>query len=120
MIKQQNFKEEYNVLCIYKSGEYSFEGFPCVGSKFCLKDVMGNEIPDSFISITQIEYMRLKRGFRSYIEIRVFTSPITAYTAFLYCRNRRVLNNIALAISLRGRLKRNFLKNEWFGEPYNR
>lgn len=101
---------------IYLSKTLRYEGTVTLGSKLCLRDKNGMEITATFIPVEQIEFMKMHAN---KLEIRVFPSIVSSYTAYLIMR-RKPMKKLALDIADRVRLKKRFLFNEWRGTPYLR
>ena len=101
-------------ICIIENRKY--EGEIVLDTKLYLKDKEGNEIYETLIPLEKIEYMKLHRN---KLELRVFPSFISSYTAFIFL-NRKKLKKLAKTISERTGMKKKFLLNEWHGDIYLR
>ncbi len=108
---------DYNIICRFMTGDLQFEGTPSLDTKFCLKDVGGNVILDTLIPVERIESMKISGGL---LEIRVYPSIVTSYSAFLWAEKKFFLKKIAVDISKKVNLKKNFLRNEWHGKIHIR
>jgi len=108
---------EYNVLTSFACGESHFEGFLELGTKLFLKDAGGQPVMETFIPLEQIEFMKI-RG--NVLEIRVFPSAVTSFTAFISARRRGFVKRLAADIAQKAGMGKRFFLNEWYGEVYNR
>ncbi len=85
-------------------------------SKLYLKNNRGDEITATLVPVEKIELIKMHAN---KLEIRVFPSMVSSFTAYVIM-NRRDMKRLASDIAKRVNLKKRFLFNEWHGTPYIR
>jgi len=101
---------------IYLSGNRRYEGIVTLDGKLCLKDGNGTEITATFIPLERIEFMKMHPD---KIEIRVFPSVVSSYTACIVMR-RKLMKKLALDVAARASMKKHLFFKRWSGTPYIR
>lgn len=95
-------------------GDRKYCGEVVIDTKLYLNDPAGRPIVDTFIPIEKIESMQIAG---SKLEIKVFPSVVSFFTAYI-SMDRRRLKLLAKDLARTGNLRKRFLLNQWQGDVY--